>query len=199
MSVATTHGVLGHPGPWTIADIEALPDMGDHTRYELLGPGVLTVSPAPGTRHQRASRLLATLLDAAAARAGADVDVLEAVNLEIPGERLTMPDIVVVDGPTADTDPTRYSPEAVWLVVEIVSPGSKATDRAIKPDLYAEAGIPTYWRLELEPAPRLIASTLRDGQYAETATIHAGQRGTLSQPFPIDVDPGELPRRRSAG
>ena len=46
VSVAT-HGVLGHPGPWTMADVEALPDAGDHARYELLSPGVLTVSPAP--------------------------------------------------------------------------------------------------------------------------------------------------------
>jgi hypothetical protein len=54
VSVAT-HGVLGHPGPWTVADVEALPDVGDHVRYELLSPGVLTVSPAPGTAHQRIS------------------------------------------------------------------------------------------------------------------------------------------------
>lgn len=28
-------------------DLSALPDVGDHARYELLSPGVLTVSPAP--------------------------------------------------------------------------------------------------------------------------------------------------------
>jgi len=154
VSVAT-HGVLGHPGPWTMADVEALPDAGDHARYELLSPGVLTVSPAPGTAHQRASRLLANLLDDAANRSGADVEVLEAVNVEIPGGRLTTPDIAVVDGRVADTDPVRYPSTAVRLVVEIVSPGSRATDRAIKPELYAEAGIPAYWRLELQPAPHL--------------------------------------------
>ncbi len=65
MSVAA-RGVLGHPGPWMVADVEALPDVGDHARYELLSPGVLTVSPAPGTAHQRASRVLANLLDEAA-------------------------------------------------------------------------------------------------------------------------------------
>jgi Uma2 family endonuclease len=176
---AAPYGVLGHPGPWIIADVEALPDLGDHARYEILSPGVLTVGPAPGTVHQRASRLLANLLDAAARRQGADVDVLEAVNVELPGERLTMPDIVVVDGPVADSDPVRYPPSAVRLVVEIVSPGSKAVDRAIKPDLYAEAGIPGFWRLELQPAPHLIAYTLSEGQYAQTATLQAGQRGTL--------------------
>jgi len=198
VSVAT-HGVLGHPGPWTMADVEALPDAGDHARYELLSPGVLTVSPAPGTAHQRASRLLANLLDEAAHHAGADVEVLEAVNVEIPDERLTTPDIAVVDGRVADTDPVRYPSTAVLLVIEIVSPGSRATDRAIKPDLYAEAGIPVYWRLELQPAPHLITYTLAGDHYAAATTLQAGQLGTLPAPFPVHLDPAELARRRGPG
>ena len=47
MSVASD-AVLGHPGPWTIDEVEALPETGNHARYEILSPGVLTVSPAPG-------------------------------------------------------------------------------------------------------------------------------------------------------
>ncbi len=198
MSVAT-HGVLGHPGPWTMADVEALPDAGDHAHYELLSPSVLTVSPAPGTAYQRASRLLANLLDDAAHRSGADVEVLEAVNVEIPGERLTTPDIAVVDGRVADTDPVRYPSSAVRLVVEIVSPGSRPTDRAIKPELYAEAGIPAYWRLELQPAPHLITYTLDGDHYTAATTLHSGQLGELLAPFPVRLDPTELTRRRGHG
>ena len=103
-----------HVGPWTIEDVEALPDYGHHSRYELLTPGVLTVSPAPGFMHQRASRNLANLLEAAAMAAGVDVDILEAVNVEIPDGRLTQPDIVVVDGEYADTNPTRLPPCSPW-------------------------------------------------------------------------------------
>jgi len=114
-----THGVLGHREPWTVADVEALPDVGDHVRYELLSPGVLTVSPAPGTAPQRVSRVLANLLEDAAHRCGADVEVLEAVNVEHPDGRLTTPDIAVVDGRVADTDPVRYASSAVLLVVEV--------------------------------------------------------------------------------
>jgi Uma2 family endonuclease len=83
-----------------------------------------------------------------------DLDILEVVNVELPGERLAMPDIALVDGEAADANTVRFQPSQVHLIVEIVSPGSRATDRAIKPDLYAEAGIPTYWLLELEPRPR---------------------------------------------
>jgi len=198
VSVAT-HGVLGHPGPWMLADVAALPDVGDHARYELLSPGVLTVSLAPETAHQRASRVLANLLEDAAHRCGADDGDLEAVNVEIPGERLTTPDIAVVDGRVADTDPVRYASSAVLQVVETVSPGSRATDRAIKPNLYAEAGIPAYWRLELQPAPHLITYTLEAEHYAAASTLAAGELGELPDPFPVRLDPTELTRRRGPG
>lgn len=34
------------------------------------------------------------------------------------------------------------------LVVEVVSPGSETTDRIVKVDQYAKAGISFYWRIE---------------------------------------------------
>jgi Uma2 family endonuclease len=184
-----------HVGPWTIADVEALPDAGDHSRYELLTPGVLTVSPAPGTVHQRVSRRLANLLDAAATAACADVEILEAVNVEIPGGRLAIPDIAVVNGEYADTDPLRYPPDQVRAVVEVVSPSTHPQDRIIKPQLYADARIPVYWRLELEKTPQLIVSTLRRGQFVHIVTATAGQPSEIPCPFPIKLDPAELVRR----
>lgn len=194
MSVAAV-GLAGHSGPWTIADVEALPETGNHSRYEILSLGVLTVSPSPGTEHQRASRKFANLLEAAALAAGLDVEILEAVNVEIPAGRLTEPDIAVVDGRIAETNPSRYLPSAIHLIVEIVSSGSKAVDRAIKPDLYAEAGIPVYWRLELEPRPCLFVYELREGRYLEPIPFAGGQHHQLSVPFAIEVDPAKLTRR----
>ncbi|MBP2477210.1 Uma2 family endonuclease [Crossiella equi] len=188
MSVALAQ----HVGPWTIDDVEALPDNGDHARYELLSPGVLTVSPAPGTRHQRASRALANLMQDAADEAGLDVEVLEAVNVVIPGGRLSVPDIAVVNGPYADTDPSRYPASEVLCVVEIVSPSTHPQDRIIKPMIYAEAGIPVYWRVELERSPHVIVSELRRGQYTHTLTAFADTATTVSRPFPVTLDPAQL-------
>jgi Uma2 family endonuclease len=191
--------LTGHVGPWTIEDVEALPDPADHARYELLTPGVLTVSPAPGTAHQRASRALANLLEAAAADAAADVDVLEAVNVEIPGGRLAVPDVVVVRGAVADRNPTRYPPGSVLLAVEIVSPSTQPQDRLIKPQLYADAGIPLYWRLELDEGPLLVVSELRTARHVPVHTLPAGTRATLRRPFPLTLDPADLPRRARPG
>ncbi|WP_255357156.1 Uma2 family endonuclease [Sciscionella sediminilitoris] len=88
--------------------MEALPENG--SRHEILTPGALTVSPAEGARHQRAARRLANLLEAAANAAGAGVDVIEAINVRHSDERLTIPDIAVVDRAAAGKDPTYFVP-----------------------------------------------------------------------------------------
>jgi Uma2 family endonuclease len=184
-----------HVGPWSIADVEALADAGDHSRYELLTPGVLTVSPAPGVPHQRASRRLANLLENAVSAAGAAVEVLEAVNVEIPGGRLVVPDIVIAERKFAATDPTKFPPSSVLAVVEIVSPGSEPQDRLIKPQLYAESGIGVYWRLEFIPKPHIIAFELRRGRFAKMVTAPAGELTVIPCPFPVELDPAELIRQ----
>lgn len=190
MSIALTE----HSGPWSIADVEALPDRGEHTRYELLAPGVLTVSPAPDPIHQRASRRLANLLESAAAAAAVNVEVLEAVNVIIPGGRLCIPDIAIVDRELAAPDTPRFTPGSVRAVVEIVSPSTTTTDRVVKPDLYAAAKVPLYFRLELEStAPELLVFELRrSGRHVHLATAPAGTRTAIADPFPFEVDPAQL-------
>lgn len=190
MSVAHTEEPqqLAHVGPWTIADVMALPE----GRHEILTEGVLTVGPNPATAHQRASRRLANLLEATAT--GEDVEVLEAVNVEIPGERFCIPDIAVVDAEFAATDPVMYQGHHLRAVVEIVSSNSRPQDRIIKPRLYADAGIPTYWRLELEGTPRLIVFELRRGRYVQVVTAKAGESTEVAIPFRVTIDPAVLVR-----
>lgn len=188
MSVAATD----HTGPWTVDQVLALPE-DRTTRYELLGES-LVMSPAPGLRHQRASRRLANLLEAAAHTAGAPVEVLEAVNVTLPSG-LVVPDIVVVDKAAATEDSVSIDADAVQLVVELVSPGNKTMDRKFKPMLYAEAAVPYFWRLEFDPAPRLIVSELDSGRYVESTTTLAGTTTRIDAPFPVDIDPAGLPRQ----
>ncbi|QNE76793.1 Uma2 family endonuclease [Streptomyces finlayi] len=187
MSVATDH-----TGPWTVADVLALPE-DRTTRYELLGES-LVMSPAPGVRHQRASFRLHVALDAAARAVGAPVEILEGVNVVLPSG-LVVPDLVVADaGATAD-DPVTIDIDAVQLVVELVSPGNSTMDRKVKPMLYAEAAIPHFWRLEFDPAPMLVIYELRCGRYVERTTALAGATTHLDAPFPISIDPAGLSRQ----
>lgn len=190
MSVA----LVEHTGPWTPGDVEALPDLGDHARFEVYEGGVLVVSPAPGVSHQRASYWLHRYLASAAAAAGGDFDVLEAVNVVLPGGKLLVPDIVVVAAEAADQATTRLAHDAVLAVVEIVSPSTKAIDRAIKPGMYAAAGIPTYWRVELDP-PKIVVCSLSQGRYVTRTTLTAGTTRRITRPFALELDPAQMIRR----
>ncbi|MGY1451672.1 Uma2 family endonuclease [Streptomyces sp. SS8] len=187
MSVATDH-----TGPWTIADVLALPE-DRRTRYELLGES-LVMSPAPGIRHQRASFRLHVALDTAARAVGAPVEVLEAVNVILPSG-LVVPDLVVADAGATVEDGVSVDAEAVQLVVELVSPGNRTVDRKFKPMLYAEAAIPHFWRLEFDPAPMLVVHELEGGRYTERTTALAGTTTRLDAPFTVEIDPAGLVRQ----
>jgi Uma2 family endonuclease len=191
MSVA----LVEHTGPWTADDVEALPDQGDHARFEVYDGGVLVVSPAPGVAHQRASYWLHRALAEAATAAGADVEVLEAVNVALPGGKLLVPDVVVATADAAASATTRIPCEAVLAVVEVVSPSTVSMDRAIKPAMYAEALIPVYWRVELQDGPRVFVCSLSRGRYVTRTTLTAGTRGRATRPFAVELDPAEMTRR----
>ena len=137
MSVA----LADHVGPWTADDAGALPDAGAHARFEVYEGGVLVVSPVPGAGHRRASCWLHRVLAQAAVAAGGAAEVLEAVNVALPGGKLLVPDVVVVAAGAVGETATRIPCDAVLAVVEVVSPSTVSMDRAVKPVMYAEAGI----------------------------------------------------------
>ncbi|MER7760795.1 Uma2 family endonuclease [Streptomyces sp. NPDC097619] len=185
-----------HHGPWTVEAVLALGEDRSH-RYELVGES-LVMSPAPGLRHQRASFRLHVALDAAAQAAGAAVEVLEAINVILPSG-LVVPDIVVADAGATEEDAVSIDAEAVQLIIELVSPGNKTMDRKFKPMLYAEAGIEHYWRLEFDPAPRLIVCELVDGRYVERTTALPGTTTRIPRPFPFGIDPAGLADAKRGG
>ncbi|MET7986463.1 Uma2 family endonuclease [Streptomyces sp. NPDC005281] len=107
--------------------------------------GTVVVRPSASKRRNRLARFLANALDAAAApewNADTDFDV-RLQDVPLTNRR---PDVVVYRADIIDVSPTR--PEHVLLVVEVVSPGSETTDRVVKTEQYAKAGISFYWRVE---------------------------------------------------
>lgn len=186
MSVATAD----HSGPWTVEDVLALPE-DTRNRIELVG-GALLMSPNPGVPHQRASLRLAMLLSAAVESAGAPFEVLEAVNIVVP-DGLLIPDLVVADAAAAAKAGVTLSAHDIVVAIEIASPSTRVTDKKMKPSLYAAAGIAHYWRLELEPAPRLYLGHLERGTYVDRL-VQVGETTALTEPFDLDLDPATLRR-----
>ncbi|MFJ4689992.1 Uma2 family endonuclease [Streptomyces sp. NPDC088766] len=153
--------------------------------------GMVVVGPSASKRRNRLARVLANALDAAAGpdwNADTDFDV-RLQDVPLTNHR---PDVIVHRAETIDLTPTR--PEHVLLVVEVVSPGSETTDRVVKVDQCAKAGIPFYWRVEqaatgvpivytyvLDPATKVY----RDGEMF-TGAVKA------TAPFPVTVDLGVM-------
>lgn len=149
--------------------------------------GMVVVSPSASKRHNRLARIIANALDAAAGPEwNADIDLdVRLQDVPLTNRR---PDVTVYRADTIDLTPTR--PQHVLLVVEVVSPGSETTDRVVKAEQYAKAGITFYWRVEqaatgvplvytyvLDPA----TGSYRDGDLF-TGTVK------ITAPFGLDLD-----------
>jgi Uma2 family endonuclease len=176
-----------HIGPWTEKDLLALPR--DGQRHELV-EGSLVVSPPPAGRHQgAASRLLRRLAD----QAPPSFEVVEALGVRMPGGSVLVPDLLVVEAEPLWTNHSGIlDAAAVQLVVEIVSPGSVTMDRLAKPVLYARAGIPAFWQVELEKGPAVSAYRLGEGSYALEGSARSGELLTVARPFSVTLDPADL-------
>ena len=85
--------------------------------------------------------------------------------MALPDGKLLVPDVVVVAARAVGETTTRVPCEAVLAVVEVVSPSTVSIDRAVKPVMYADAGIPGYWRVELQGTPKVVACSLSCGRY----------------------------------
>lgn len=165
-------------GGWTLADLDDLPD--DGLRYELVDGG-LVVTPPPTQQHQDRSAALCELLRASAPP-GWRCRVEWPLPLAEDTQRLA--DLAAYRWPPRRprADPrSPVGPDDVGLVGEVVSPGSRRTDRYAKPGDYAEAGIPVFWRLETEPELVLLAFRLDQGRYVEVSRVR--DRGTAPTPW----------------
>lgn len=181
-----------HPGPYTVYDLVDMPD--DGNRYEVID-GQLIVSPSPTGLHQivvfgityllkEAAPLGLSAFPGIAVRCGED-------------DRGPIPDVVVT---TVNPVTAGHIVEAseVRAVIEVVSPSTRTTDRRNKPDIYAAAGIDTYWRVETDrfrgqlPGEQLPVVFIyqRDGsEYQLASRCAAGSISHTTVPYPLEFDP----------
>ena len=151
--------------PLTLDDVTRLAEADTRHRFEL-SEGNLVVMP-PGTwRHQEISGLLFTWFLTHGYRGR--VNVAPGVRTADDDLNGRIPDLVVTTGPVPN-DTVWLAPETVALAVEIVSKGSERMDRWLKPVEYAEAGIPLFWRIELDDT--VVRFRLDGNRYVEDGSV----------------------------
>jgi Uma2 family endonuclease len=147
-------------GSWTYEDYCRIPD--DGNRYEVIR-GVLYVSPAPRSRHQRViAHLLAAIYNFVTARQLGEV-LTSPIDVLLPGlASPVQPDILFLSRDRARIVEERYLSDAPDLVVEVLSPSNPGHDRKTKFEVYAEAGVREYWIVD--PDLRSIEVHVLDGR-----------------------------------
>jgi Uma2 family endonuclease len=172
-------------GLMSLEDWDALPE--DSSAHYELQEGVLVVSPKPARMHQKAMTRLVGQIESQCPpswEAVADFEVLVQADA-LPTVRA--PDVVVARTGGSEK---RAPADEVILAVEIISPGSRKVDLHFKPFEYAEAGIPHYWVVDLDPpAPSITVFGLGapgDG-YVESQRGVTGKL-MVTEPFPLTID-----------
>jgi len=177
------------PGGWSTDDLDELPE--DGHRYELID-GVLIVSPSPTSRHQK---LVSRIEAALEANCPPEWLVFQGVEVRISRFRSLIPDVLVVSAEAAAREPSKFRPHEVLLAVEIVSKNSKAMDRLTKPGLYAQAGIPFYWRVETERGIVVHTHRLKPDVQVYVPTGEFDRMVDIDEPWLIQVPISQITPR----
>lgn len=175
---------LAHGRPFTVDDLETMPD--DGNRYELID-GMLVVSPAPGRRHQKMAYRLFSVLEA---ECPDELDVIGAPFAVRPSQTTELQPDVLVGRDQDFTD--KLLPTAPVLAVEIFSPSSVLNDLNNKKAAYQRMGVRSYWVIDPEE-PSLVAFELDDaGVYRTVAEVKGTDAFEATLPFPVRIVPTDL-------
>jgi Uma2 family endonuclease len=155
-------------------------------RVELFRGEVRRMSPKNRAHVVAATRLYQHLVRSLAGRAAVfKEDPLKLVHLDSEPE----PDILAISSPDIGAYETEGSKPL--LIVEIAE-SSLRYDLNAKADLYAEAGVPEYWVLNLVDRELVVFDSPSEGVYGRRAAYRAGDR-VAPHPWPdVVIEVAEL-------
>jgi Uma2 family endonuclease len=149
--------------------------LGEDDRVELIRGEIIDTSPI-GKRHAACvKRLTARLTELIGRRA--IVSVQDPLQLDDDSE--VQPDVALLKFRTDYYDAEPPKPEDTLLVVE-VSDTTLAFDRRVKLPLYAQAGIPEVWLVNIQESVIELHTQPKDGVYSRIRRMRHGQRIAVS-------------------
>lgn len=139
--------MVTNPLPWTVNDLELMPDDGGWKRYEIIN-GDLFMTRAPHIRHQSAAGKIHIRLELWSEETGLG-SAFQAPGVIFSPTDAVIPDVVWVsqDRLASGIDKAGHLIVAPELIVEILSPGeqNEQRDREFKLKLYSIHGVREYW------------------------------------------------------
>lgn len=126
----------------TYHDYAALPN--DGKRYEILD-GELSVTAAPGPKHQHVVLRLGAALDTHVAAHRLGKVYIAPFDVILAETTVVQPDIIFVATDRTGIFSDRGAEGAPTLAVEILSPSTSSIDCSTKLQLYARYRVPYYW------------------------------------------------------
>jgi Uma2 family endonuclease len=168
-------------GVWTEPDLHLFPQ--DGHRYEIVDGSLHVAPPAPEAHDALVCAVLTTLRSAAPPGWW----VCDRLGIEI-GESNVVPDVTVLRPRSSGA--VWSNPADVALVVEVEAPATRRYDRLLKPALYADAGIRSYWRVEPGAlTPLLRAYELHGAGYHLRHSTEGAEPIKLDAPYPVRIAP----------
>ncbi len=152
---------------WSRAEYEQMIDagiLGSEDHVELIEGEIVEMSPEK-SRHAVATELVAEALRAAFPKGHA---IRVQHPLSLPDDSEPEPDVAVVRG--SQRDYREGHPRTAVLVVE-VSDSSLAYDRGRKSKIYAKAGIPEYWVVDLAKRRVHVHRKPTSGKYGRAVVV----------------------------
>jgi Uma2 family endonuclease len=170
---------------WTEDEYFALPDT---LRFVELSKGELIVPPHPTDSHQCVVGTLYELFRSHVKATGLGVVRLGPLPVRLWPDQIREPDIqLLLNEHAARIGEQFWGPPD--LVVEVLSPSTRKTDREDKFREYAQAGIPEYWIVDPQ-AVEIEVYVLRNGVYALLVKAGRGDRvrSQLLDGFEVGAD-----------
>jgi Uma2 family endonuclease len=144
-------------------------------RLELIEGEIIAMSPLNAPHAYTVRTLLQLLVEALRGRAL--VDAQNPIRLD-DGTR-PEPDVMLLRSPAMQYRRRLPAPADVFLIIE-VSDTTLDYDRTVKTPLYARAGIPETWVVDLNGRRLIVFRALEDGEYTQMESVRSGASMALA-------------------